>query len=91
MKAESMAVPTLGTLIHMDVIDNSSMSSSKVFGNIMLERYLRNSRWVKGATSADELTGITLAVPPVKSYFAVAVTLSFVGFSVFAACFSGCP
>jgi hypothetical protein len=68
------------------------MSSSKVFGNIMLERYLRNSRWVKDATSADELTypGITLAVPPVPSYFAVAVTLSFVGFSVFAACFSGC-
>ena len=32
-----------------------------------------------------------LVVPPVTSYFTAAATLCFVGFSVFAACFSGCP
>jgi hypothetical protein len=30
-------------------------------------------------------------IPPVANYFAAAATLCFVGFSVFAACFSGCP
>ena len=40
---------------------------------------------------AFAVSKLTLVVPLVTSYFALAETFYFVGFSVFAACFLGCP